>query len=293
MQNKYRKYQIITEIEKKWGFYINNLGRTVIEKNAAYPSLDHPDGYVFNWDKGRVLQEFHLVLITKGEGIFESDTTGKIKISDGDAFLIFPDVWHRYKPKKSVGWTERWIGFSGNIAVQFLNNGFFNLNEPLIFGCNTPTILNYFNQLFNLFDVESLGYQKIASGICLQLLGEIHNLKIAGNRIENLNSIVVEAKKKMYENLHENIDLKKIAINLGISYSKFRIDFKKQTGSSPLQYFLLLKIEKAKELLLNSNKYQKEIAFELGFESDYYFNRLFKQKTGMTPGKFRTTIRNI
>ena len=293
MQNKYRKYQIITNNEKNWGFYITNLGRTVIEKNTNYPSLDHPEDYIFNWNKGRVLQEFHLVLITKGEGIFESNSTGKIRISSGNAFLIFPNVWHRYKPKKNAGWTERWIGFSGKIADQFLNNSFFNKDEPIIYGCSKPSILGYFNELFKLFDEEFFGYQKMASGLCLQLLAEIHNMKIAGNRIENLNSIVVEAKKEMYKNLQKNIDLKKIATNLGISYSKFRIDFKKQTGSSPLQYFLLLKIEKAKELLLNTNKSQKEIAFEMGFESDYYFNRLFKQKTGMTPGNYRTTIRNV
>lgn len=293
MQNKYRKYQIITENEKNWGFYINNLGRTVIEKNTIYPSLDHPDDYIFNWIKGRVLDEFHLVLITKGEGVFESNATGKVKISNGDAFLIFPGIWHRYKPKKNVGWTERWIGFSGKIASSFLENGFFTPNTPIISSCNKPTILNYFNNLFKLFDEESFGYQKIASGICIQLLAELYNIKIGGNHIENLNSMVAKTKKQMYDKLHNYIDLKKIASNLGISYSKFRIDFKKQTGVSPLQYYLLLKIEKSKELLLNTNKSQKEIAFELGFESDYYFNRLFKQKTGMTPGKYRTTTRSI
>ncbi|WP_418264890.1 helix-turn-helix transcriptional regulator [Flavobacterium faecale] len=67
----------------------------------------------------------------------------------------------------------------------------------------------------------------------------------------------------------------------------FELIFKTQTSVSPLQYYLLLKIEKSKELLLNSNKNQKEIAYELGFESDFYFNRLFKQKTGLTPGQFR------
>jgi AraC-like DNA-binding protein len=293
MKNTYRKYLITTEKDKSWGFYINNIGRNVIQKYTAYPSMDHPDQYFFTWNKGRILNEFHLVLITKGEGIFESNATGKVTVSNGDIFLIFPETWHRYKPKKRIGWTERWIGFSGKIAAQFLKNGFFNKNKPIISGCNKPSILSYFNELFKLFDEEPFGYQKIASGLCFQLLAEIHNIKIAGNRIENLNSIVVEAKKEMYRNLQENIDLKKIASNLGISYSKFRIDFKKQTGSSPLQYFLLLKIEKAKELLLNTNKSQKEIAFEMGFESDYYFNRLFKQKTGITPGNYRTTIRNI
>jgi AraC-like DNA-binding protein len=287
MKNTYRKYLMVFEQDKKWGFYVNNLGRTIFEKNLDYPSKDHPDNYVFTWDKGRTLDEFHLVLITKGEGVFDSKETGIVKISDGDLFLLFPDVWHRYKPLKKTGWTERWVGFSGEIAKQFLTNGFFTPNEPIISKCNKPAVLNHFNALFKLFDEEPFGFQRLASGICLQLMAELYNIKQGGNNIEDLNSMVSSAKSLMYQNINKSIDLVKIASKLGVSYSKFRLDFKKQTGISPLQYFLLLKIEKSKELLLNTHKNQKEIAFELGFESDYYFNRLFKQKTGLAPGQFR------
>ncbi|SFD27337.1 AraC family transcriptional regulator [Algibacter pectinivorans] len=287
MKNTFRKYLIVLEQDKKWGFYINNLGRTVIEKHKNYPSIDHPDNYIFTWDKGRILNEFHVVLITKGEGVFESKETGKIKVSDGDVFLLFPGVWHRYKPKKGTGWTERWVGFSGDIANQFLTNGFFNSNKPIITKCNKPNVLNYFNSLFKLFDEESFGFQRIASGICIQLMAELVNIKNGGNNIENLNSMTLLAKRMMYENISRPLDMITMASKLGVSYSKFRLDFKKQTGVSPLQYHLLLKVEKSKELLLNTNKPQKEIAFELGFESDYYFNRLFKRKTGLAPGKFR------
>ena len=152
MKNDYKKYLITSNKDKSWGFYVNNLGRNVIGKYAEYPSMDHPDQYIFTWDKGRVLDEFHLVLITKGEGVFESNATGKIKVSDGDVFLLFPDVWHRYKPKKSTGWTERWVGFSGAIANQFLSNGFFNADEPIVSKCNIPSVLHHFNTLFKLFD---------------------------------------------------------------------------------------------------------------------------------------------
>tara|TARA_R110002033_G_scaffold75007_6_gene126437 strand:- start:3047 stop:3925 length:879 start_codon:yes stop_codon:yes gene_type:complete len=287
MKNTYRKYLITTNKDNLWGFYINDLGRNVIEKDSEYPSTDHPDHYIFSWDKGRILDEFHVVLITKGEGVFESKVTGKIKVTDGDIFLLFPEVWHRYKPKKNMGWTERWVGFSGDIATQFLSNGFFNAEEPIISKCNKPSVLNYFNSLFKLFDEEPYGYQRLASGICIQLMAELYNIKSGGNNIKNLNSMVSRAKSMMYKNINSSINLTKIAAALGVSYSKFRIDFKKQTGLSPLQYHLLLKIEKSKELLLNTNKSQKEIAFELGFESDEYFNRLFKRKTGLAPGKFR------
>ena len=287
MKNTYKKYLITSNKDNLWGFYVNNLGRNVIEKHSDYPSKGHPDNYAFTWEKGRVLNEFHLVFITKGEGVFESKETGEIKISDGDIFLLFPGVWHRYKPLKKTGWTERWVGFSGEIAKQFLTNGFFTPNEPIISKCNKPAVLNHFNALFKLFDEEPFGFQRLASGICLQLMAELYNIKQGGNKIEDLNSMVSSAKSLMYQNINKSIDLVKIASKLGVSYSKFRLDFKKQTGISPLQYFLLLKIEKSKELLLNTHKNQKEIAFELGFESDYYFNRLFKQKTGLAPGQFR------
>lgn len=287
MKNKYRKYLLIVENDKKWGFYVNNLGRTVIEKSTNYPSNDHPDNYVFTWEKGRILNEFHLVLITKGKGVFESKETGAIKINDGDLFLLFPGVWHRYKPKHKTGWTERWVGFSGDIANQFLSNGFFTPADPVISKCNTSRVLNHFNRLFKLFDEEPYGFQRLASGICIELMAEIHNIKFGGNNIKNLDSMVNRAKEMMYTQIDKSIDLEQIASQLGVSYSKFRLDFRKQTGVSPLQYHLLLKIEKAKELLLNPAKSQKEIAYELGFESDYYFNRLFKKKTGLAPGQFR------
>lgn len=287
MKNRYRKYLMVFDQDKSWGFYINNLGRTVIAKNTKYPSTDHPDNYFFTWEKGRVLEEFHLVFITHGEGIFETKETGPLKVMDGDVFLLFPGVWHRYKPKKKAGWTEHWIGFSGHIAHHFLANGFFSATQPLISKCNKSEVLRYFNTLFKLFEEENFGFQRVASGICIQLMAELYSVKTAGNTIKNLNTSIALAKRLMYERIYNWIDIKQIAAELGSSYSKFRVDFKKQTGTSPLQYFLALKIEKAKEILLKSNKTQKEIAFLLGFESEHYFNRLFKQKTGITPKQFR------
>lgn len=282
----YRRYLILSENDRKWGFYINNLGTNSIKPGEPYPSKGHPGSYMFNWKKGRVLDEYHFVLISEGEGIFESSETGKKKITRGDAFLLFPNVWHRYKPIKTIGWKELWVGFSGPIARQFFTNGFFTPKAPIVQGCNSQSIINHFNMLFKLFEIEPYGYQRLASGICMQLMAESYNIQQSSNSNE-LYSMVSQTKHLMYKHINEQIDLKKIASELGVSYSKFRIDFKKHTGNSPLQYFLSLKIEKAKELLLNSTSSQKEIAYSLGFELDYYFCRLFKQKTGDTPKQYR------
>ena len=61
------------------------------------------------------------------------------------------------------------------------------------------------------------------------------------------------------------------------------------TGQSAQQHLHRKLIEYAKQLLLNSSLTVSEAAFELGFEYPQYFSRLFKQKTGQTPGEFRSS----
>ncbi len=62
---------------------------------------------------------------------------------------------------------------------------------------------------------------------------------------------------------------------------------KKETGKTTKEHIQIQIIENAKYRLLNSNDTVSEIAYSLGFEYPQYFNRLFKQKTGMTPLEYR------
>ena len=59
--NKF-KYITASEQDKEWGLYLNTVGKAGIEKNTDYPPAGHPSGYMFDWSKGRILQEYHSVL---------------------------------------------------------------------------------------------------------------------------------------------------------------------------------------------------------------------------------------
>jgi len=283
--SNFKKYLVISKLDKEWDFTVNDVGFTVYPKNSDYPSKGHPGTHMFSWKTGRILNEYHLVLITKGNGSFESRSIGKRKITEGDAFLLFPGEWHRYKPSKKTGWTENWVGFSGKIADIIIKRYFFKKENPFVSKFNNQLVVSLFQKLCCLVEEEPFGFQRTASGICIQLLAEFCNSQLGSGLIEK--SPISRAKYIMNEKIDEEIDFKILANNLGISYSKFRSDFKRQTGLSPLQYFLLLKIEKAKSMLLSTNINSKQIAYELGFESDYYFCRLFQHKTGLTPKHFR------
>jgi AraC-like DNA-binding protein len=69
--------------------------------------------------------------------------------------------------------------------------------------------------------------------------------------------------------------------------------FKKATGLGFTNYVSRLRIEKAKNLLLNPNLRVSEIAFEIGFQSLSHFNRVFKRIIGYSPGKYRSQIRAV
>jgi AraC-like DNA-binding protein len=284
-KGNFKKYLIISELDHKWGFIINDTGYAIYPKDSEYPAKGHPGTYMFSWKSGRILDEYHLVFISKGEGIFESKTAGKRKIQANDAFLLFPGEWHRYKPLKKTGWTEHWVGFSGDMADVLMKEYFFKKENPIAQKFDNQLVSKLFKTLHQLIEEEPYGFQRTASGICIQLMTEFCNTQ-HGSELKHT-SPISRAKHIMNERIDEEIDFSTLAENLGISYSKFRSDFKRQTGLPPLQYFLLLKIEKAKELLQNTTISSKQIAHSLGFESDFYFCRLFKKKTGLTPKTFR------
>ena len=62
---------------------------------------------------------------------------------------------------------------------------------------------------------------------------------------------------------------------------------KKETGVSAQAYLQAKIIDVAKERIFDQNKSISEIAYDLGFKYPQHFTRLFKQKTGVTPGEYR------
>lgn len=81
--------------------------------------------------------------------------------------------------------------------------------------------------------------------------------------------------------------VKFLADNVNLSASYLSDLLKKETGKNAQEMIHFYLINEAKTLLMNSDKNVSEIAFELGFEYPQYFNKLFKQKTGLTPIEYR------
>jgi DNA-binding IclR family transcriptional regulator/AraC-like DNA-binding protein len=99
--------------------------------------------------------------------------------------------------------------------------------------------------------------------------------------------IVEQAKTYMAENVHEQLDMEKVAKHFKVGYSWFRRIFKRETGESPNSHYMNLRIAKAKKLLRSSDTPIKEIAEKLGYENQYYFSNIFRKKAGCNPTEYR------
>ena len=96
-----------------------------------------------------------------------------------------------------------------------------------------------------------------------------------------------KAKAYLQGAIEDDIKMPDIADRMNMSYTKFRRLFKQYTGQAPAQYFLNLKIHRAKEMLRGTNASVKEISYILHFENPEYFATLFKRRTGVSPSDFR------
>ena len=287
------KYINASSLDKEWGLYLTVAGYAQILPTSNYPSRGHPSGYYFTWEKGRILQEYQINYITEGSGILETETD-QFKVVPGSILILRPGLWHRYKPDPNTGWNEHYIGFKGDFCSHFFQEGFFQSAKPIMYVGFQESMLKLFFEIIQLAKDEKTGHQQVSASITILMLSKIlsvvRNQEFAGKSIERT---IRKACLYFRENLNKNVNIEQLAAELNVGYSYFRQMFKKYTGISPIQYHLSLRIQRAKDLLVSTDKSFKEIAIELGFESYFYFSRIFKDKTGNTPMEFKKENRCI
>lgn len=114
---------------------------------------------------------------------------------------------------------------------------------------------------------------------------------------ENLHKDIIETFEEfLYMRINGNLQEKGIptvrecAEKMCYSTNYLSDLLKKETGKNTKEYIFFYLIERAKNMLLNTEKSINEIAYELGFEYPEHFSKLFKNKTGQSPVKFRNEL---
>ena len=272
--------------DEVWGIFLLDAGRALVSRDSTYPPVEHPAGYHFDWREGRVLNEFQIIFIGRGRGVLETRRGGRRAVSAGQAFVLFPGEWHRYRPNPNTGWTETWVGFSGEYAGHLMGN-FFSPAQPVISALAPEKLSKLMAELAtNATRWPTTGARSFLGVCLLELIAHLHcgqtvpPQQPGSPRLES-------ARFDILTRAAERIEWTDMARRYGMSYATFRRRFKEMTGRSPLDYQIQVRLNRAAELLRASELTAREISQRLGYAHVHFFSRQFKDRFGKSPQQYR------
>ena len=283
------RYLLANERDALWGLTVSTIGHEEIAPGDPYPTRGHADGYYFNVEKGRILNEYQLLYNPEGEGWFQSAHCSRRRLKAGDMFLLFPGEWHSYHPMEHTGWKSYWIGFKGRNMDDRVKAGFLSPEKPIYHVGYSAVIETLYKRAYEAAIEEAAYSQQVMAGIVNYLIGIMYSLERNKELSKNQQQVdmINKARLRIRESLEADLTIQQVAEDLGVSYSNFRKLFKEYTGLSPATYQQELRLQRAKELLTTTDYSIKEIAYRLNFESPDYFAAKFKAKMGIKPSEVK------
>ena len=229
-------------------------------------------------------EQYILIYCTEGKGTVEVEGQ-TYSMGKSDAFCIPCKKGHRYYADAKDPWSILWVHFKGE------NTAYFPIDEPHVVPMNSRHSDNRMMVLFNLlFRVlrrnYTLGNFIYISQVLSLILSEVYyREKVDESSVQDRHVTMVI--RFMYENLTRSLTLEEISEEVQLSRSYLNTIFKNQTGRSPVEFFIHLKMQEACKLLKNTNLYIYEVSSRLGYEDQYYFSRIFKKVVGVSPKDYK------
>lgn len=190
---------------------------------------------------------------------------------------------------------ENLIGFlqTGQVFRKAPTEKQFERTARLASDWGVPTERNRLREAY--FGTRVVNKQQHDSVVKLLTIFSQH-LAMISNRIvvEQQNSelpVISRAKQYIEQNQTDELSLTQVAKAVNTSSYYFCKLFKKATGLTFTNYVSRVRIEKAKNLLLNPNLRISEIAYEVGFQSLTHFNRVFKKIINQSPTEYRAQLK--
>lgn len=249
-------------------------------------------------------ENYEMVYIKKGMAVFE--VVGQpVTIGPNDIIIIKPEQPHKFIVKSET-----------NCEFIVLNFKFQNQMEEEVSQVPLSDFLNFvsgkesgsfislkvsqkneiivlLNRILKERQSDDIGSEFLERLMVMELFVHISRaLKMEWensikNRSPKVKELIHVAVNYIKNNFERDIALADIAKFVFLSPSYFTRAFKEEMGISPINYLLKIRVERAKELLVETQWKISDIALSVGFANQQRFNEIFKKYAGATPLQYR------
>jgi AraC-like DNA-binding protein len=241
----------------------------------------------------RVLDYFLVHYVMSGSGWCRT-SVGKHRLKAGDSFFIFPGTLSEYCSDESDPWRYCWIAFRGPLAEEWIRQLGISPERPAIVNEYSRKITSLFRSVYRSLQSGSGAAGDLQAGAYFRLLFA-HWLQEAVPEPEPRRQLT-EAEVQVERALQwftlqyaRPKSIAQLAKELGYHRTYFSKLFRDAVGMSPQQFLLQVRMERAKELLQQPLTVE-QVASSVGFADSLYFSRQFKQRFGVSPSEYRSSL---
>ncbi|MDU1828963.1 AraC family transcriptional regulator [Anaerococcus sp.] len=233
---------------------------------------------------------FYYIIKGNGKLSIENET---VDVKDNDLVVINSNIGHTLYVDNNSDSCEI-IGFGvESLSVSSINPNNLNKDNSNYFHINLDRKkynTDLFNEIVNEFNSEKLFSKAMANAkasIFIINALRYNEEKVTVSHDKKVNRQIDYIKNYIDNNYAEDIKLEQLSTMAYMNKFHLISEFKQSYRVTPIEYLILKRIEISKNLLISTNHSMEEISSIVGFNSQSYFNQVFKKKVDQTPPQFR------
>ncbi len=218
----------------------------------------------------------------------------------GQVLIFNAGTYHKVVTSRDISNTQIHIAIN-NFKLSEVKENFINTKGSgpiLTIKEHKDEFLSCCREIVNEQEKKEMGYplmlkaliMKLLIILCREIEGEDiiisnkYQCSFASSEKKNMVQSIIEYMEKGYK---EDISLDRIAKNMYVSPVYISKIFKEETGDSPINYLIKIRLAKAEELLKESTLSIKAVAQNVGYSDAYHFSKLFKKYYGISPSQVK------
>ena len=219
--------------------------------------------------------------------------TGTLRVGDetyepkaGDIYILNENTHHSYRSSASDPWTKIFINLKGTAVPSLIQS--FRLHKKVLYS-RCEALSPIFEEIFEL-SKQNLPVEDTMERCGMLVFKLLNRLCIHETRDHQIPEEAQAIKQFIDNNYQIDLNMDEISASIYRSNDYTNKLFKRYYGSTPYAYYLNIKMENAKDLLIRTNLSIKQISDRLGYKSDQYFSKQFHKYVGMTASQYRKNL---